>query len=515
MSKRSLGDNGKTFVNMLLALCTFFTRAGIGFVLTPFVMSTLGVEAYGFVTLSNTMADYVAIVTVAVTSMVSRFIALAYFRGDKSEAKTYYSSTIATLLICIVLVVVPSLICVVLIDSLLDISPNLVNDVRVLMLFVIANFSVSLMSSNLSIGFYIKNKLYIGSTVNAIGYVIRALLMVLLFSVLPAHVWFVGAATFLATSAVQLLYMRWKRRLIPDLVFSASSVRLGHAVEVMRSGIWNSITQVGSVLSSSLDVLVANLMLGAAPMGVLSVSKVIPQSMGSIGSAVASAFQPTLTRLYAARDIDGLVARIKLSMSCMGLVIALPIGAFLAFGIDFLRLWVPSQDSQLLFVLSALPIGMWVVAGPAAIVENVFTILNKIKVNSLLICVSGFVVVAAEVVLLNVTDLGLYAIVATSFAERILRGLVYAVPACARYLGRPWWEFFPSVGKCVVSVAIVALCCSMIRWIAPPDDWASLICCGLVGVAVGALACSCILFGAEERKKVVKTLLVRLGWRNG
>lgn len=505
-----MGQKSQLIINMFAAICAFLVQAGINFILAPFVTSTLGVEAYGFVTLSNSMASYASIITIAITSMASRFIAIAFYRNDRADALNYYSSTIATLLVCIVLIAVPSVVCIISIDSLLNISSGLIGDVRVLMMFVLANFSVSLMSSNLSIGFYIANKLYIASLINATGYCLRAALMLVLFLLLPAHVWIVGAATFLATSFVQLLYLRWKKKLIPSLVFSKSRISLHHAAAVLKSGVWNSVTQLGGVLSNGLDVLVANLMLGATSMGVLSVSKVIPQAMDSIGSAVTGVFQPTLTRFYADGDIDGLIAYAKWAMKCFGLVVALPIGIYLAIGVDFFKLWVPSQDSSLLFTLSALSIGTWAVMGPTVIVQTIFTVLNKIKVNSLLIFAGGLIVIGVEIALLALTDWGLYAIAATSFTEKIIRNMLYTIPAGARYLGRPWWEFYPAVGRSILCVAIVFLCGCASRYIVVPVGWASLIACGLLGALLGSVACSFVLFGVEDRKKVCRMLRNRL-----
>lgn len=504
-----MGDKKRLLLNMAAAVTAFLVQAGISFVLTPYVTATLGVEAYGFVTLSNSLASYVSVATVAVTSMSSRFISIELFREKDEKASRYYSSTLAMLLLCVVVVAVPSVVCIGAIDSILNISSSLVGDVRVLMLFVLANFSVSLMSSNLSIGFYVRNRLYIGSALNAAGYAIRAVLMVALFALLPAHVWFVGFATFAGTSLVQAAYLQFKRKLLPDLGFRARDVDRVHAMTVLKAGAWNSVTQLGSVLSNGLDVLVCNLLLGATPMGVLSVAKVIPQALDSVAGALTGSFQPTLMRLYAKGDIDGLIAYAKWSMRVAGLVIALPAGIFLALGVDFFKLWVPSQDPDLLFVLSSLGVLMWAFGGATLVIQNIFTVLNRIKVNSLLICLGGFAVVLVEVVFLKATDWGLYAIAATSFAERTLRNLAYVIPSGARYLDRPWWEFFPAALRSAACIIVVAACGLLMRALIVPDGWGPLIACGFAGIALGCIACMGLLFNREERRRVVGLLAMR------
>lgn len=498
-----MGDKRQLLLNMAAAITAFVVQAGISFVLTPYITSTLGVEAYGFVTLSNSLASYVSVITVAVTSMSSRFVSMRLFSGDEVGASGYYSSTLATLLVCVVLIAVPGLVCIGVIDDLLSISSGLVGDVRVLMLFVLANFSISLMSSNLAIGFYVRNRLFVASTLNAVGYAIRAILMIVLFAILPAKVWIVGASTFVATSIVQVMYLRYKRKLAPELVFRVQDVSVKRAATVLKAGVWNSITQLGSVLANGLDLLVSNVMIGAVSMGVLSIAKVIPQAMDSVASAITGSFQPTLMRLYAQGDVDGLVAYAKWAMRVVGLVIALPVGIFLALGTDFFRLWVPSQDAGLLYVLSGFGVGMWAFGGPTLVVQNIFTVLNRIKVNSLLICAGGVLVMLVEVLLLKTTRLGLFAIAATSFAERTVRNLVYVVPAGSRYLDRPWWEFYPAAARAFLAVVIVAACGRAARYMVFPGGWWSLIGCALAGATLGGSVCAIVLFDRFERRRLV------------
>lgn len=507
-----MGEKKQLVVNMIAALVTFSVQVGINFILTPYITAKLGAEAYGFVNLSNTMVNYITILTVAITSMASRFISIALFRDETRDARKYYSSTLATLVACVAAVAVPALVCIFSIDKLLNISAGLVGDVKLLMLFVLANFSLSISCSNLSIGFYTKNMLYIGSIINAIGHVIRALFMVVLFALLPTSVSIVGFAAFAATSFVQVAYFQWKKKLLPDLRFSIHDVDSTRATEVAKAGAWNSVSQLGSTLSSGLDLIVCNLFLGGAAMGTLSVSRVIRSAIDAIGGATMSAFQPTLTKYYAADDIDGLIAYAKWAMKSFGLVISLPVGAFIAFGLSFFHLWVPSQSASVLYPLAVMSIIGWAVLGPAAIIQNMFTVLNRIKLNSLLLCAGGFAIVLVEYLFLKFTDWGIYIIAATTCFETFARNLIYTIPAGGRYLGRSWMTFFPSVGQslfCVAIVAIWGICLQAVLGI--PSTWIALVVEGATSVALGFATCLLLLFGNDERAKFLKLCCKKLG----
>lgn len=507
-----MGEKKQLVVNMTAALVTFGVQAGINFVLTPFITAELGAEAYGFVNLSNTLVNYIAILTVAITSMASRFISLAIFRNDINSASKYYSSTLATLLVCVAVVALPSIVCIISIDSLLNISAVLVGDVKLLMIFVLANFSLSLMSSNLSIGFYVRNKLYIGSLINAVGYLIRGLIMIVLFLFLPTNVAIVGFSAFAATSFVQLLYLKWKKKLLPSMKFNPSDIEPKRIVEVAKAGAWNSVSQLGTTLSSGLDLVVCNLLIGASAMGTLAVSRVIRSAIDSIGSATMSVFQPTLTKYYAQDDIDGLISYAKWAMKSFGLVISLPVGAFIAFGVPFFHLWVPSQDASVLYPLAALSIIAWAVLGPAAIIQNIFTVLNRIKVNSIMLCVGGFSIVLVEYFLLRVTGWGILVIEATTCIESFVRNLFYTIPAGGRYLGKSWTTFFPSVAESLLCVVVVAACGCIIQFIVGiPMTWIGLITEGFASVIFGAFVCLMLLFGSEERSRLLSVVFRKAG----
>jgi len=506
-----MSEKRQLVINMAAALVTFAVQVGINFILTPYITAKLGAEAYGFVCLSNTLVNYIAILTIAVTSMASRFISIALFRDNGEAARKYYSSTLATLLACVAVVAVPAFVCIASIDSLLNISAGLVGDVKLLMVFVFANFSLSIMSSNLSIGFYVRNRLYIGSMINAVGYTIRAVFMVVLFALLPTSVSIVGLAAFIATSFVQAAYMYWKKRLLPELRFSPCDVEFGRILEVTKAGAWNSVSQLGSTLSSGLDLIVCNLLIGASAMGTLSISRVIRTAIDAIGSATMSTFQPSLTKYYAKGDIDGLVAYAKWAMKSFGLVISLPVGVFIAFGVPFFRLWVPSQDAYVLYPLAVMSVIGWAVLGPAAVIQNIFIVLNRMRTNSLLLCVGGFAIVLVEYGLLSFTDLGIFVIAATSCVESFVRNLAYTIPAGARYLGRSWTTFFPSVGKSLACVAVVAAWGTVVQLVVGvPTMWVLFIAEGGASVLLGFASCLFLLFDRGERARLAGMVAGRI-----
>ena len=73
-------------INLISSIIVFIVSMGINFFLTPFILKSLGNEAYGFVGLSNAIVSYAAVITVAINSVSGRFVAYEWHRGDIERA---------------------------------------------------------------------------------------------------------------------------------------------------------------------------------------------------------------------------------------------------------------------------------------------------------------------------------------------------------------------------------------------------------------------------------------------
>ena len=68
---------------------------------------------------------------------------------------------------------------------------------------------------------------------------------------------------------------------------------------MISSGIWNTITRLGNILSGNLDLLIVNLYLSATDMGILAISKMIPNLLNTITGILASIFMTNFLELFA------------------------------------------------------------------------------------------------------------------------------------------------------------------------------------------------------------------------
>ncbi len=291
-----------------------------------------------------------------------------------------------------------------------------------------------------------------------------------------------------------------KRRLVPELKIKFVYFKLQKIRQLVTAGIWNSITRVGGILQDGLDLLITNLMLSPSDMGILAISKTIPTLVNNLISTMVTSFIPNMTELYARDETKKLKKNVKQAMKIIGMLIDLPIALFIGFGDVFFCLWVPSQDAKLLQILSILAITPWAVMGQATIIHNIFTIVNKIKINSLLVCLTGALNVLTVYALLKNTGGGLFVVAGVSSVYSILRNVLYTVPCGAIYIRCPWYTFFPEIGKSILAVATISGISVILKGFMPEITWFWLILFATFAGIIGFILNFYLMLNAEDRE---------------
>ena len=497
-----MNKNKQLFINLAASFCALIVNIGINFILSPFIVENVGSEAYGFVQLSNNLISYFSIITIALNSMSGRFISVSFFSKDVEAAKEYYSSSFYANLI-LSMVLLPVLIAgVAYLDRFINISYALVDDVKLLMLFMLINFIITMLCTNLSVSYYVKNCLFISSLINIIGYLLRVFGLLGLYGFLAPKIAYVGVATLGVTLFTQGCNIYFKKKLVPELYINKKYYHLKKVKELISAGIWNSITRIGTLLQEGLDLIIANLMISAEDMGVLALAKTVPTAINALLGTMISSFMPNLTELYANNRTEQLKHDIKQSMKIIGMIINIPIALLIGFGDVFYTLWVPSQDADFLQILSIITIFPWAVMGQATIIHNVFTIVNKIKVNSILVCITGLLNVGIVYFLLKNTSLGLIAVAGVSTVLSIMRNLLYTVPFGAIYIRCPWYTFYSEIGKSVMAVCITSGIAVWLKKCMGEYTWFNLLFYGIIAGGIGLIFNYYVVLNKEDRRYI-------------
>jgi O-antigen/teichoic acid export membrane protein len=280
-------------------------------------------------------------------------------------------------------------------------------------------------------------------------------------------------------------------------------------LEVSKSGFWNLIIRIGQLLIDGLDLLVSNFFLGAFVMGTFALSKTIPAVVISLVATLVYVFSPNFTVLYAQNKIDDLKNAVKNSIKILGIFINIPIALLLIYGKEFYSLWLPNTDTETIYLLSSLSLSTIVISGSLNSLYAIFTVTNKLIVNSIAVIFFGFLGFTLSILLLNFTELGVFSIVIASGIVGILRNLIITIPLSAKYLGLKWDTFYIDLFKSLIVFLIALIVGLSTRTVIGVNSWLTLFINFGITSIISLIINYFIILSKVDRKYFISFLLKR------
>ena len=512
--KKEISNTAQTAINMVASAITYVVTLAISFFLSPYIVRNIGVDANGFITLANNFINYVALISIALNTLSSRFVTINIVKEDYENANKYYSSVFFSNLFISGIIAAFGTFLIVFMNKILDVPDRLLPDVRLLFAVLFLNSVISTIGTVFSIATFATNKLYISSIVTIITNLIRVISLLTLFSVFSPKLYFVGLSSLIATVVLIICNYIITRKLLPPLKIDCKNFQFKKVKELVSGGIWSSVNRLGAILLNDLDLLITNIFIDATSMGVLSLSKTVPNAINGVVGNIVQIFAPNYTRLYAEEKKEELISAIKQSMKIMGIITNIPVIVLVVCGERFYKLWQPTQDAHILYILSILTIGYIIISGGINCIYNIFTVVNKLMPNAIAVIICGIINTLVVLILLKTTDLGIYAVAGVSTVLAIIRNLVFTVPYGAICLKIKWYSFYPDVIRNILFVVISSLPCLLIESLIKEGGWLSLIALGIIVVSVSAFLGYFIILNKKDRALVngiIKSKILKRG----
>lgn len=502
----------RTYLNLICSILTLICNTLISFVLSPFIVKNIGVEANGFVTLANNFVTYAQLIVTALNSLAARFITIEYVNKDYKKANLYYNSVFwGNLIICAVLIV-PASFFISQLDTFVNVPNDITLDVKLLFAFVFFNFFLTTGFPNWDCGTYVTNRLDRSYIPQVITSIIRCICIFTMFSIFVPHVWYVGFAATVVTIILLVCNGYNTHKLTPELKITFSPITCSKKAvqELVGSGIWNTISNVGNMLLSGLDLVICNIAIGATEMGILSLSKILPHYMQLLSASIRNAFSPELTINFAKGDKVAVLKDINHAMKMTSMIMTIPISIIVVVGDKFFALWVPSQDARLLQKLSVLAILGYAFTSGTQILYNVFSTVNKVKSNAIAMLISGIASTSITLILIYLTDFDIYAVAGVSTFVNLARNMFFTLPITAKYLGYKWNQFFSQVGMTVLSTIMQIFFGYILKSRLIYASWIELGISGIILAFVGIVINLFVLFNRVERELMLKKIMEKM-----
>ena len=479
--------NRRLITTIMISGTAAFLSYLINFFLTKYITASVGVEAFGFVSIAKTAVSYAQIVTVAFTTFVVRYISVSYHEGKMHEAKSYYTSSVFG---CVAIsggIFAVALALIWKLEYLLVIPEDLILSVKLLFIFVFLNFVITTIIIPISAASYIKNRLDIAGILKIVSYFVDAGALLILFKLFFPSIWFVGVGS-LAASCVWLIgNYSIKKKLLKDLSFDMKVFDLSKILSMLSNGIWQSINSLGNVLNSGLDLLISNLMLTGIETGEIAIAKQIGTIFSLLYSTISQPFQPQMLKSYASGDMNKFLRELTKAVKICGFFSNVAFAGFVAMGKLYFHLWLPEQNTNLLYALTILTVFTSITEGAVFPIFYVNTLTLKKKIPCLVTVGCGLLNAGSMYLLLSYTELGVYAIVLTTAVIMTISNFVFTPMYASKCLSISPWKIYSVLIRHVISVVIMCPVFIIIARIFNPQDWVGLIGTALLMTVAGSL----------------------------
>jgi O-antigen/teichoic acid export membrane protein len=492
-------SRGRFKRNVLANLIYFVFNAGIQLWFVRYLIDNLGVATYGLVPLATNITNYMAIITVALSGSVGRFLTIDLARGDLATAnRTFNTSLFASIVLAVALVPVAGALSW-FAPSFLNVPTGEETGTRFLLMCTCFAFLLNAIGSNFACSTFAKNRFDVQRGIDALGFITQIGVVVALFTWAEGDLWYVGAGVAASAVVRQLGYQVSWRRLTPELSICRGSFDRTRLREILGMGGWLMVNRVGSDLFLHVDLLIVNMVVGAHAAGLYAPGLQIAFVLRAIAGMISGVLVPTYSASFAVDDIDRMVRISKRIVKLLGLAMAIPIGIVCGLSEPLLVLWLGEEFRQVapLLILMVIHLGVNIAVTPLFGINQAA---NRIKWIGIVTLLLGAANVGLAVWLAGPVGWGVYGVAAAGAIVLTAKNAFYTPAYAAWVLNQPLTTFASAIGPSVLATLIVAAgVWGLAEWLGVTSLLGTVVLAATAAAASGLLIIALFL-GPEDRR---------------
>lgn len=496
MNKKSIA------LNIIWSIISLVINTAINMLILPYVSDEIGIEAYGYIALCNNIITYINLIASTINIYAIRFISIEYHKGDLKKANDYYNSVLVADVFIAMSLLIPATLGIVHIDQLLSVPEFLVDEVRLLFIFTLINYIITIVGTVFASAAFVKDVLYMDTKYKAEANILKASILLITFACFTPHVWYVSLATIAYTVYIVVKNVYLTHRIAPEFKIDIKRFSVKAIREIVSNGIWNTIASLGTTLNSGLDLLVTNIYLGATMMGQLSVPKTLSSFIEVLLGAVSNSFRPQLLKAYSKGEKQKLNNGFLLAMKTCGAFTSIIFSVFFVIGQPFFDLWIPNENTVLIYRLTILTFLAEVFTGVVKPLHYGCVLTGKLKIPCICNLLVGLFNVVSMLCLLSTTDYGLYVVVLTTVVGNVAYCFVIMPIYVVKILKMKYSDVYITIFKYLISTCLISLVLSVGFRNIQVDSWLTLILFGGIAAVVAGVIYIIMMFNSLEKKNM-------------
>lgn len=493
----------------------FVFQVLVAFLLTPYIVKSLGNTYYGIWALIVSMTGYYGLFDLGFSASLVQYVTRYHATRDFNRLNQTMSTGFSLLAGLSLFLLVVSVGLALAAGQIFEIPAEAIVELRIAILIVGCGTALQFLFFPYSAVFPATQRFDIA---NVIGIGTRIFFAAAVYFALHQGYGLIGVSV--ATTASTLLDYVIRcvvaYRLMPELRVSPRLASADRVRELAHFAIWNVLIAGSVRLISYSDAVLIAIFLPPAAVTPFALATSLADYFMRIFVPIGQVFFPAMTERDALNDIPGM-RQLFLSGTRLLAVMALPAGLMaFAFCDGFFALWIGPASADVSYPSAASLFSVLIVASVASAVQRVAyqVLLGSRRIKPLAIC---FIVEGTANVLMSVAlvgPLGLMGVaIGTVIPALIVEGVIIPVLIC-RSLSISIIDYFSGVyGRAILITLALYPVVYAINSRLPPRTWGLFILDGVMAASVfGILVLALGLSGAERKRFVWNP--VGKHWRN-
>lgn len=474
------------------------------FLLTPFILHSVGEAAFGIWVLANVLVSYGALLDLGMGSAIVKYVADARARGDTDEAHELLATATRAYAGLALVAVAAGLLLSTVAGKVIAVHQTAEPTARAVLVLVTLTFAINLAATPVTATLRGLQRYDITNALTVVSTLTTALLTVL---VLRAGGGLVGmvAVTFpvaLVSQAVAVLVLR---RVDRTFALRWSPTSRTAARRMTSFGLTLTVSQVAVLLQKRTSEIVIGTLMSITAVAPYALARRLSDLPHMISDQFIKVLLPVASELHATGTPEAM-RRLYLASTRVTLALMFPLGLCAAFlSADLLELWVGARyrDQAVLVVILVTASVAFTSQWPAG---SVFQGMGRFGPFAVASLISGVANVTLS--LLLVGPYGLVGVAVGTLVPTVAEAFFFAGPYTLRKLGIPARAFLWQV---LVPTMLPAVPCAAVLFAAGrlggEPSWARLIATG--ALATGAYGLGYLLSPSARQERAVVAAMVR------
>ncbi len=487
--------------NILANWFGFLVNISVNLFLSPFIVHSLGMEAYGVWVLLVSLTGYLTLVELGTRAGVARYVNYYLSLQEVEKVNGLLSTAFGFSMVAAVPLFLVSTILIANLSAIFSKIPNsLIPSAQVALLLIAFNVWMSFIGASFGSIIGTFERFDLENLIGIVTLAVRAgaVILVLYYGGGLLELAWVEAGT--SVLRISLL-VGLSKRLFPQLRVHPSLLSFDRFKELMSYGLWAFVSGIALQLTYWSDSLIITWFLGPTHVAIYAIGAMLISYGSTLVERCVVVFSPQTMKDCAKEDffaVCSLLKKATITIISTGTIIYI---GFIVFGSEFIQLWMGESFHQGYIIVILLAIskmfGLPVLAGGA-----IFLGLNKVRYSAYINLIQGVASVVLGMIFLLIFKMGIIGIALGNLAPQLIASVFIWILVC-RWIDMPvgWLPMYSFLRWLVLIVAFYMLCVFTMNFL-PSGGWGWFLIKVVVAVATYIPLVWFVLLSSQEKNQL-------------